>query len=146
MRGEGEGKKQGSNSENGLDDDQSNERTNKRAKGNDGGDSGERKRNDSQSEMGAPANKGHFLSEDGFLEFLNWKASKVIEVVVDEVLEDAATKVMEEKEGSWEGASVTPDFTGVLSAGTEEEVTPDFTGILSVGTKEEVQAMEVEEV
>ena len=68
--------------------------------------------------------------KDEFLEFLNWKASKVIEVVVDEVLEDAATKVMEEKEGSWEGASVTPDFTGILSA----------------GTKEEVQAMEVEEV
>jgi len=115
--GEGEGKKQRPNSENGLDDDQSNERTNKRAKGNDGGDSGEGKRNDSQSEMEAPANKGHFLSEDEFLEFLNWKASKVIEVVVDEVLEDAATKVMEEKEGSWEGASVTPDFTGVLSVG-----------------------------
>jgi hypothetical protein len=40
------------------------------------------------------------LSEDEFLEFLNWKASKVTEVAMEEMLEKAATKLMEEKEGS----------------------------------------------
>ncbi|KAG0547285.1 hypothetical protein BDA96_01G066500 [Sorghum bicolor] len=109
--GDGEGKEQDPNSENGLFDDQACERNNKRAKRNEGG------------------HGGGGLEKEKFLEFLKWKANKVIEVAVEKALEEASTKVAEEKEGSWE---------------EEASATPEMRGDSSVGTKEEVQAMVVE--
>lgn len=127
--GDGEGKEQDPNSENGLFDDQACERNNKRAKRNEGGHGGGGLEKGSRSGKEAPVCKGHFLNEEKFLEFLKWKANKVIEVAVEKALEEASTKVAEEKEGSWE---------------EEASATPEMRGDSSVGTKEEVQAMVVE--
>lgn len=67
----------------------------------------------------APANGGHLLSEEEFQEFLSWKASHVIDRVVDEVLEETATKVMEEEEGSLDVAYENPVDVDSVSQGKE---------------------------
>jgi len=78
--GDGEGKSQGPNTEDGLNNDQKKLRNNKRSKGSDGEDN----RRDSRSENDVPFN-GHVLSKEEFEEFLSWKASKILDEVVEEV-------------------------------------------------------------
>jgi len=98
--GDGEGKSQGSNSDDGLNNDQKKLRNNKRSKGSDGEDN----RRDSRSENDVPVN-GHVLSKEEFEEFLSWKASKILDEVVEEVLEDLADKVVKEPDESMEGGN-----------------------------------------
>lgn len=78
------------------------------------GNGEEDKRKDSHSEKDAPV-KGHVLSEEEFQEFLRWKASQVIDVAVNEVLEDLATKVMEEKDEPMEDDTENPRAVGFFS-------------------------------
>jgi hypothetical protein len=112
--GDGEGKRQDPNSDDGLNNDQEKLIDNKRSKGSEGED----KRRDPQSESDAPVN-GHVLSKEEFEEFLSWKASKVIDEVVEEVLEDLADKVMKEPDEPMEGATDSLELAGVNSEGVD---------------------------
>jgi hypothetical protein len=49
---------------------------------------------------GEQSDKRHVLSKEEFEDFLRWKATSVIDKVVDNVLEETTTKVMQEKESS----------------------------------------------
>ncbi|CAD6210929.1 unnamed protein product [Miscanthus lutarioriparius] len=109
--GDGEGKSQGPNSDDGLNNDQKKLRNNKRYKGSDGEDN----RRDSRSENDVPVN-GHVLSKEEFEEFLSWKASKILDEVVEEVLEDLADKVVKESDDSMEGAT---DNLGLAKVNSE---------------------------
>ena len=109
--GDGEGKSQGQNTEDGLNNDQKKLRNNKRSKGSDGEDN----RRDSRSENDVPVN-GHVLSKEEFEEFLSWKASKILDEVVEEVLEDLADKVVKEPDESMEGAT---DNLGLAKVNSE---------------------------
>jgi hypothetical protein len=112
--GDGEGKRQGPNSDDGLNNDQEKLIDNKRSKGSEGED----KSRDPRSESEAPVN-GHVLSKEEFEEFLSWKASKVIDEVVEEVLEDLADKVMKEPDEPMEGATDSLELAGVNSKGVD---------------------------
>jgi hypothetical protein len=112
--GDVEGKRQGPNSDDGLNNDQEKLIDNKRSKGSEGED----KSRDPRSESEAPVN-GHVLSKEDFEEFLSWKASKVIDEVVEEVLEDLADKAMKEPDEPMEGATVSLELAGVNSEGMD---------------------------
>lgn len=124
----------GSNKGAKLKDSQEGDKINKHLKG-----SGEESRDGVQSEKVAPANGDHLLSEE-FQEFLSWKASQVIDRVVDEVLEETATKVMEEEEGSLDVASENPVDVDSVSQGKEDgkavmEVEVTQVGMLEGGSE-----------
>jgi hypothetical protein len=95
--GEGEGKEKESGADNdaNMTDSQMEERENKRLKG-----QGEKTGDGPQAKEGEQSDKRHVLSKEEFEDFLRWKAESVIDKVVDNVLEETATKVMQEKESS----------------------------------------------
>jgi len=112
--GDGEGKGQDPNREGGWNNDQVKPRDDRRNKG----FGGEDKRRGHQSENDVPINE-HVLSKEEFEEFLRWKASKVLDDVVEEVLEDLADNVMKEPVEPMEGATV---IIGLAETNCEEMV------------------------
>ncbi|KAG0521007.1 hypothetical protein BDA96_08G123900 [Sorghum bicolor] len=112
--GDGEGKGQDPNREGGWNIDQVKPRDDRRNKG----FGGEDKRRGHQSENDVPINE-HVLSKEEFEEFLRWKASKVLDDVVEEVLEDLADNVMKEPVEPMEGATV---IIGLAETNCEEMV------------------------
>ena len=93
---------------------------------------GEEKREGPRSEQEAPTMGGHVLNE--FQEFLEWKASKVLDKAVDMALEEIASKVMEEEDDTLghvvdTQVDIDTEFQGEVEGEVEMEV--EYTQILA---------------